>query len=281
MHGEYIYKQCPSCRSLFVSNELSTLKMYELYSEGYYEADSSNSKGRKGYPSYKEAQASLKDSFLLKLSLVREYIPSGRLLDAGAAYGTFLMVARAFYNCVGLEVSEYAVATAQKEFGMDVRLGNVEQAPFPDAEFDVIVMWDIIEHLRNPVLALKEVHRMLKPGGYCFISTDDASNWFINLLGTKWWGIAPPLHLCHFSKKGMLAALGHAGYFDFVEIKKDRRKYSIPEIIRHFGVSYQSKLLTALGTWMGRTPFGSLMLDIARPEQFVAIARKRLQDGEK
>jgi SAM-dependent methyltransferase len=276
MRGEFVYKQCPSCRSLFVANEFSTLKVGELYSESYYEADSSNSKGRKGYPSYKEAQESLKDSFSRKLSLVREQVPTGRLLDAGAAYGTFLKVAHAYYDCVGLEVSEYAVAMAQEEFGMDVRLGNVEQAPFPDAEFDVIVMWDIIEHLRNPVLALKEVHRMLKPGGFCFISTDDVSNWFIKILGTKWWGVAPPLHLCHFSKKGMFAALEHAGDFDFVEMKKDRRRYSIPEVIRHFGVSYQSRFLTTLGTWIGRTPLGGLILDVARPEQFVAIAHKRI-----
>ena len=281
MHGEFVYKLCPSCRSLFVANELSALNIRELYSESYYEADASNSKGRKGYPSYREAQESLKESFFRKLSLVRARVPSGRLLDAGAAYGTFLKVAHAYYDCVGLEVSEYAVARAREEFGVDVRLGNVEQAPFVDAEFDVVVMWDIIEHLRNPVFALQEIHRMLKPGGYCFISTDDASNWLIKLLGTKWWAIAPPLHLCHFSKKGMLAALGRAGNFDYIEMKKDRRKYSIPEIIRHFGVSYQSRLLTDLGTWMGRTPFDRLILDIARPEQFVTIARKRIYVGEK
>ncbi|RPJ28819.1 MAG: class I SAM-dependent methyltransferase [Chloroflexi bacterium] len=272
--NEFVYKKCPFCGVLFVANELSELDLARYYSKSYYEADGSNDKGRKGYPSYMKAQESLRDSFKQKLQVVRKHITSGRLLDAGAAYGTFLKLASADYTCVGLELSEYAATVARDEFGVDVKTGTIDAAPFPAAHFDVIVMWDIIEHLKNPVRALQEVHRMLRPGGFCFISTDDVNNWLIKLLGTKWWGIAPPLHLCHFSRRGMEVAFERAGGFEKVKVEKDWRRYGFAEIIKHFGTSYQNTALTDFGTKLGYTSLGKLTINIARPEQFIAIARK-------
>jgi hypothetical protein len=55
----------------------------------------------------------------------------------------------------------------------------------------------------------------------------------------------------------------------------DLRQYSIPEVIQHFGVSYQSNLLTKLGTSLDRPPLSEWVIDIRRPEQFITIARKK------
>ena len=66
--------------------------------------------------------------------------------------------------------------------------GDVELLDFVDKTFDVAVMWDVIEHLIRPVVALKELRRVLKPGGYLFVSTDDANHWLPRLLGRHWWG---------------------------------------------------------------------------------------------
>lgn len=274
IYDEFVYKKCPSCKTLYVANEFSLSDLAKNYSGSYYEADGSNTKGRKGYPSYMEAQESLSNSFRRKLQIVREQVPAGWLLDVGAAYGTFIKLASKYYTCVGLELSDYAATKAIEEFNVDVRIGTIEDTPFPDAHFDIIVMWDVIEHLRNPVIALKEVYRLLRPGGFCFISTDDANNWLIRLLGTKWWGIAPPLHLCHFSKQGMETAFERAGNFDKVRMVEDWRRYSLTEIVKHFGVSYQNKTLTSLGAKLDHTLLGRLTINIARPEQFITIARK-------
>jgi SAM-dependent methyltransferase len=271
---DFVYKKCLACGALFVANELSSLELAGHYSKSYYEADSSSDQDRKGYPSYRQAQKTLTESFKQKLQVVRKNVSGGRLLDAGAAYGTFMKMASENYDCVGLELSPYAASTAREEFEMDVRIGTIESAPFPDCYFDAIVMWDVIEHLRNPVLALKEVYRLLKPGGFCFVSTDDVSNWLVKLLGKKWWGFAPPLHLCHFSKRGMKIAFERTGKFDKILMEKDWRRYGVAEIIKHFGTSYQNRGLTDLGTRLGATAFGRISINIARPEQFITIARK-------
>ena len=271
---KFTYKKCLFCGALFVADELSSVNLAEYYSREYYEAEGSDNKERRGYPSYMQLQESLEDSFRQKLQVVRRYMPSGRLLDAGAAYGTFLKVANEYYSGFGLEVSEYAAAVAREILQVDVKTGSIEKAPFPDAHFDVIVMWDIIEHLRNPVRALQEVHRMLKPGGICLVSTDDVTNWLVRLLGTAWWGLAPPLHLCHFSRKGMEIAFYRAGRFDKVRVERDWRNYGIAEIIKHFGVSYRNTSLTRLGARLGGTRLGRVSIKMARPEQFITVARK-------
>jgi SAM-dependent methyltransferase len=184
-----------------------------------------------------------------------------------------LKAASPYYECFGLDVSDYAASVAREEYGMNVQVGDIGHAPFPDAHFDVVVLWDIIEHLIAPVDALREVNRLLKPGGHVLISTDDAANWLPRLLGNKWWALAPPMHLCHFSKAGMKAALERGGLHSKAFLR-DPRRYGVAEVIKHFGVSYQSNFLLNLGGRMERNAVGQYVMHIARPEQFIAVGVK-------
>jgi SAM-dependent methyltransferase len=272
----YDYFRCRSCAMLLVDLHLGADEVFSCYSEAYYEAESSGAgDARRGYPSYRNAHETLQASFAEKLALVRRHVPRGRLLDAGAAYGTFLQTATPYFECTGIDVSEYAAAVARNEFGMNVQQGDLERTVFPDNHFDAIALWDIIEHLIHPLQALQEVRRILRPGGCVFISTDDAANWLPRLLGSHWWALAAPLHLCHFSKRGMTIAFQRAG-LEPVGFNSDPRRYGVAEIIRHFGVSYQSGLLNAIGARMEQNWLGRLVFHIARPEQFIAVARKPL-----
>lgn len=268
------YFRCLSCRSLLVGTTYAASDVFSNYSASYYEGDShGTSDNRRGYPSYREAESTLVASFEDKLGLVRRFVSSGTLLDAGAAYGFFLKTASPHFRGKGIDVSPYAALTARSQVGVAVEAGDIEHTPFQDMEFDVIVMWDIIEHLLTPVGALREMNRVLKPGGYLFISTDDAAHWLPRVLGAKWWALGPPLHLCHCSKLGIARGVERAG-FRLHSFESDLRRYSIAEIIRHFGVSYQSKMLTAMGTKLETTRIGRLVLSVKRPEQFVAIVQK-------
>ena len=272
--GKYLYQRCSSCSALFIANKLSPLKVHNLYSEEYFEAKSFDMEKRRGYPSYREAQETLSATFAEKVSLIRRYAPSGQLLDAGAAYGIFLQRAKPYFNGIGLEISNFAASVANKEFGVDVQVGSIEKTIFPDNHFNVITMWDIIEHLVDPFNALKEVHRILKPGGYVFISTDDSANWLPRLLGKYWWAIGPPLHICHFSKQGIIEMFNRVGGFETIDIIKDKRRYSIPEIIKHFGISYENTFLIKIGQGMEKSIINKLVISIYRPEQFMMISRK-------
>jgi SAM-dependent methyltransferase len=252
---------------------LTDAAVHGHYGESYYESRGKECCGRSGYPSYRASHCSLTDGFRRKLDFVRQYVKSGKLLDAGAAYGFFLKTAEPFFEGIGLDVSPYAADIARRDFNATVDVGDIEETHFLNDTFDVVVMWNIIEHIIRPIRALKEVSRILKPGGYLFVSTDDAANWLSRILVHRWWALAAPLHLCHFSKRGLEIAcertgLGRPAFF------ADPRYYTIPEIIKHFGVSYQSRLLNSIGNTLGKTFLKKMALRVARPEQFIAVTRK-------
>jgi SAM-dependent methyltransferase len=268
----YAYRRCPDCACLFVAGDLNAAAVYSHYSEAYYESDESSSEERQGYPSYWAARESFEKSFATRVEIVRRYVQGGSLFEAGAAYGFFLKAAEPYFEVAGLEVSAYAAEVARRETRVAVEHGSIERTDFPDRRFDVVVMWDVIEHLMRPLDALREVRRLLKPGGYLFVSTDDASHWLPRRLGLRWWGLAPPLHLCHFSKDALRAACRIAGLEPPVFLA-DPRYYTVPEIITHFGESYQSGVLKAVGSWFDRTWLGRRPMRVSRPEQFVAVIR--------
>jgi len=277
----FSYKRCPSCETLFVADDLRSELVYARYSKSYFEAAEPTKaknavKERYGYPSYLALYESIEHSFQHKLDLVLESVAGGRLLDAGTAYGAFMALASKHFECKGIDVSEHAVSVARERFGLDVRQASIDKDQiFPSNFFDVVVMWDVLEHLLDPIKGVIEVCRVLRPGGYLFLSTDDASNWLPRLLGRNWWALAAPLHVCHFSKKATRIALQRAGEFDKVDIVGDTREYKISEIISHFAVSYKSGALIRVGQWLGTTALGAWPIEIRRPEQFIAVARKK------
>jgi 2-polyprenyl-3-methyl-5-hydroxy-6-metoxy-1,4-benzoquinol methylase len=195
----YQYGRCKICGTIFVADIINAAQIYQSYGEKYFESKKSLTRQRQGYDSYVDLQESLKISFEQKLKIITRKIESGNLLDIGCAYGTFLETASRQYNCFGLEISTYAAHTAREMYCAKTIISNIEQSSFLCGHFDVVTMWDVVEHLRYPISALEEVHRLLKPGGYCFISTDDIDSWLVKLFGKSWWSFAPPLHLCHFS----------------------------------------------------------------------------------
>jgi SAM-dependent methyltransferase len=274
---ESSYRRCSSCGMLFVTDLPPIETIQAHYAESYFEASAANcSEVRLGYPSYREAQESLRASFERKLNLVRSLVNRGKLLDVGAAYGTFLSLASQDFECFGLDVSGYAARIAREEFGLNVQQGSIEQAtPFEDEFFDVVVMWDVIEHLADPIAALQEVRRILKPGGYLTVSTDDVENWLVRLLGRKWWGLAAPLHLNHFTKRGMMIAIQRVGGFEEVAFVPDKREYRLGEIVSHLGVSFKNRWLTNIGKRFEASFLGKRVIKVARPEQFVAIVCRK------
>jgi SAM-dependent methyltransferase len=106
--------------------------------------------------------------------VTRHFPPDARLLDVGCGTG---WLADHFADYTGLDGSSDAVAAAS-ERGRDVRLHDVaEPLPLEDASFDGVVMKDLLEHVPDPVALVKEVRRVLRPGGRVFASSPDAQRW--------------------------------------------------------------------------------------------------------
>src|SRR3989338_2640527 len=108
------------------------------------------------------------------LSKILKFKKTGRLLDVGCGPGLFLDEAkRQGWEVAGVDFSSWAKTYAKEKFGIEIFQGPLEEAQFTGRSFDVIVMNDVIEHLEDPQLALKEIRRVLKNDGIVYISTPE------------------------------------------------------------------------------------------------------------
>ena len=98
---------------------------------------------------------------------------SRKMLDVGCGGGTFLVDGRdAGWAMSGLEINPDFPEFCRKELGIDdVKIGLIPNIPFADASFDVVAMLDVLEHMYDPVLAVKECARLLKPSGVLVVKS--------------------------------------------------------------------------------------------------------------
>ena len=146
--------------------------------------------------------------------------PGGmKLLDIGCSTGLFLSEARAAgFAAQGAEISPTTAAFARDHFGLEVHTGDWRDAGYTDGSFDVITLFDVIEHLPNPLAELSAIRRLLKPGGLLLQSTPDIDGLFPRLsyrlatLLDYWPHPEPPHHLFQFSRRTLGALTEKAGF---------------------------------------------------------------------
>lgn len=125
-----------------------------------------------------------------------------RVLDAGCATGDFLAAASARYTMSGLDVSADAVDIARERnpaFADRIRAGFVEDQAFGVGSYDAIVLWDVVEHIWDPVAACQRLVGALRPGGYLLLSTPDIGAPVARAMRSRWAFMTPPEHLGLFS----------------------------------------------------------------------------------
>lgn len=141
------------------------------------------------------------------------------VLDIGCSSGLFLDEARkAGFAVRGAEISPESSAFAREHFGLPVHTGDWRDAGYADASFDVVTLFDVIEHLADPQAELDAVIRLLKPGGLLLQSTPDIDGLFprLSYLVARqidyWPHPEPPWHLFQFSAATLGAMTEKAGF---------------------------------------------------------------------
>jgi SAM-dependent methyltransferase len=137
-----------------------------------------------------------------------------RLLDIGCASGLFLeaMQRYAGWQVEGVELNATAAHATSARLGVPVFAGPFEAARFPDATFDAVTMWDVLEHLHDPAAGLREIRRILRPGGALFVRVPNANSYVAKLCGRYWVGYDLPRHMTVFGPQTLLRMLGEAGF---------------------------------------------------------------------
>ncbi len=105
----------------------------------------------------------------------------GRLLDIGCGYGFFLKIAdEKSWKAVGVDLNPNGIAYAKERLGVNAVLGDFRDVRFPDGSFDLVTLWNVLDHTPDPLELLLEVHRVLKEDGRVFIRTPNAVWQYLN-----------------------------------------------------------------------------------------------------
>lgn len=140
----------------------------------------------------------------------------GRLLDVGFGDGTFLITARSMgWDVVGVDADPEVIKNA-RVLGLTAYQGGVEVLTGMDDSFDVITMSHVIEHLADPMAAIRRSYALLKSGGQIWLETPNIDSLGHLRFGRDWRGLEAPRHLVLFSSASLKRALLHAG---FVRVK--------------------------------------------------------------
>lgn len=132
-----------------------------------------------------------------------------KLLDVGCASGDYLnfMWKKYHLEVQGVEINSYAADLARNKYHLDVFTGTLEQAGFQENLFDVVTMWDVLEHLHDPNSTLQEIVRILKPGGLLALRVPNADSFDAKIFGPYWSGLDSPRHLYVFGKSTLTKVL--------------------------------------------------------------------------
>lgn len=137
----------------------------------------------------------------------------GRLLDFGCGAGTFLKtMADQGWQVTGLDAAVGAVAQVREEHGLTALVGTLPHPDLRPGSFDVVTMWHSLEHVHHPLATLREIYRLLVPGGKLIVATPNIASIPFRLFGASWFGLDLPRHLTHFTPVTLSAMLNAAGF---------------------------------------------------------------------
>jgi 2-polyprenyl-3-methyl-5-hydroxy-6-metoxy-1,4-benzoquinol methylase len=186
-------------------------ELKRLYSKDYFRSADS---AALGYEDYMADRDKISKTFRKRLQEIEEWIGrKGTLLDVGCATGFSLEAASARgWDAQGIEISEFACTFARSNLGIDILCGSLEETDFEPETFDVITMWDYIEHCADPASQLAHASRLLKTGGLLALTTPDIASLPARIWGSRWMGIKRGEHLYYFSPTTIKHLLRRFGF---------------------------------------------------------------------
>jgi 2-polyprenyl-3-methyl-5-hydroxy-6-metoxy-1,4-benzoquinol methylase len=135
----------------------------------------------------------------------------GSVLEVGCGPGLMLAAfRRRGWRVFGIERNEAAAETARQTLGPNTIATSMEGLP-ADARFDLIVLFQVLEHIAEPAALLRECTRKMAPGGLLIANVPNFSSWQSRFAGPKWMHLDVPRHLVHYTPETIAKTLKSAG----------------------------------------------------------------------
>lgn len=176
---------------------------------------------------YRESQYSQRNK--ARLSLIQRHKKDGRLLEVGCGMGGFLQVAEEDFDVEGIDVSRFAIRSLRTHFGCRVHAYNVEQWPAPKRKYDVIAIFNTLEHLKQPKAVVEKMQAALNDDGMVIGSVPNNSG-IVGKLITRMGNFFDRTHVSVFTPSTWWGIFREAGFstirfFGEVTVGRNRSYY--------------------------------------------------------
>lgn len=251
---KFIYHTCRSCGMVYMNprlNTQATLAFYncpanEIYNEAKFHAVSAGT-------------ATDDKANYENLQLITKHIENNgqggklngkRILEIGCAKGYFLNSAKELgAEAFGIELNQKNVEIARQAHGANIYDRDLFELNLPEKSFDVIYTRDVIEHIHEPVPFLKEISRLLKPGGMVFTETHNIDGLIHRIVRDKHACIFGFEHPVHWSPKTLSLALRNSG-LETRNVYFESRDFMILNILEY----YMQSSFTTVFSWKKSGP---------------------------
>jgi len=137
---------------------------------------------------------------------------NSRILDIGCAGGAFPKAAQELgFDVIGIEPSAWMCDFARNEYNLDIRQGSLLEQKFSPQSFDIITLWDVLEHVTHPSQILERVHTLLKKDGALILTFPNYNSFMAKLLKSNW-PFLLNVHLFYFTPKTIRSQLQKTGF---------------------------------------------------------------------
>jgi SAM-dependent methyltransferase len=212
-YEEIDYLQCRSCQLIFPRSIPAESALSIIYPPNYY----SFAETRRPNPAVRAVRERMARK---KGRQYMDMVPAAiaEVVDIGCGDGRLLDILKLCcppgWRLYGVDWSEDAIRAIRSK-GYDGRSGDIGRLDLTDwsGKFDLVVMHQLIEHVRDPLETLKKISLILKPGGVLSIETPDIDAWDFRLLRKRYWSVYHiPRHFYIFNKRNFSRLAQEAGY---------------------------------------------------------------------
>jgi 2-polyprenyl-3-methyl-5-hydroxy-6-metoxy-1,4-benzoquinol methylase len=214
--------RCRRCGLVFVSPRVQAGTIVESYSAGED-------------PTFVSQAEARERTFGESVARIEELTGGpGRVFDIGTAGGSFLAAARSRgWQVDGCEPNRWLAAWGKQHYGIDIRPGPLTDHDLQKGAYDVVTLWDVVEHLPQPSAILERVKDLVKPGGYLILTFPDIGSPSAKYLG-RYWPFLSSVHLYYFSKKTMREMLKKHG-FEMLHTRPHTQKLELGYVLHRAG----------------------------------------------
>ena len=203
---------CNKCGLTYINPRPDKNEIKKYYDEYYNNKDNIEFKGLAKKIMYLRRY--------MRAKRIVEIKNSGRILDIGCGKGIFLNYMRKFgWDVFGIEISPIVIKYAKENFNLDILMGSLEEHKFSSHFFDVITLYDVLEHLPHPFHTLKEIYRILKPDGLLVFSVPNIYSWQAKIFKTKWVHLDIPRHFFLFNREFLFKMLNTEKQWNIIKVK--------------------------------------------------------------